>query len=323
MVLQIADLTEQLRIARLPRNSSNSSRPPSTDLYKPPRNTNNSLRQKSGKKSGGQPGHVGATLLFNQAVADVSIQHSADYCKACGNDLSKAEAVAEEVRQVIDIPSPRYVIINHIACKKICGCGHCNHGSFPANIKGPVSYGPGTEALVVNLSTQQYLPYNRLSKLMGDLYGIAISEGTIANILERFERKASTVYEHIRQQVFNSEVVGSDETGAKVNGNNNWFHTYQNPQWTFIGYHESRGVNARDEFYPFGLPNTILVTDCLAMQLSTPAKGHQVCMDHLLRELNAMEQEHPRRRWPPQMKALIKEALDLKKRAIRLDRWNK
>jgi transposase len=316
--LQIADLTEQLRIARLPKNSSNSSRPPSTDLYKPLRNTNNSLRQKSGKKSGGQPGHAGSTLLFNQRVPDATVRHSADYCEACGIDISRLDTVTEEIRQVIDIPSPKYVITNHITYKKVCSCGHCNHGCFPANVKSAVSYGPGTQALVVNLSTRQYLPYDRLSKLIGDLYGIAMSEGTIANILARFEQKASTVYEHIRQQIFKSEVVGSDETSANVNGQNHWFHTYQNPLWTFIGYHQSRGINARDAFYPSGLPNTILVTDCLAMQLTTPAKEHQVCLDHLLRELNAMEQEYPRRHWPVQMKALIKNALDLKKKEYTL-----
>ena len=112
--------------------------------------------------------------------------------------------------------------------------------------------------------------------------------------------------------MFASPVVGSDETGSKVNGHTHWFHTYQNPEWTFIGYHASRGAEARDAFYPVGLPNSILVTDCLAMQLSTPAKKHQVCMPHLLRELNAMEQEYPRRQWPVQMKALIKDAQDLK-----------
>jgi transposase len=315
---QIADLTEQLRIAKLPKNSSNSSRPPSTDLYKPVRNTNNSLRQKSGKKSGGQPGHAGSTLLFNPTAPDATHYYSADYCQMCGIDISKVDSVPEETRQVIDIPSPRYVITNYITYKKVCSCGHCNHGCFPANVKSAVSYGPGTQALVVNLSTRQYLPYDRLSKLIDDLYGIAMSEGTIANILARFEGKASVVYEHIRQQIFKSEVVGSDETGANVNGHKHWFHTYQNPLWTFIGYHQSRGINARDAFYPAGLPNTILVTDCLAMQLSTPAKEHQVCMDHLLRELNAMEQEYPRRHWPVQMKELIKSALDLKKQEYTL-----
>jgi transposase len=140
-----------------------------------------------------------------------------------------------------------------------------------------------------------------------------MSQGTIANMLKRFEAKAQTVYEHIQSAIPKAEVAGSDETSAKVNGQTHWFHTYQTPEWTFIGYHASRGKQARNLFYPQGLPNTQLVTDCLVMQLSTPAKGHQACLDHLLRELNAMEQEYPGCTWTLQMKALFKEAIALKK----------
>ena len=310
---QIADLIQQLHIAKLPRNSSNSSRPPSTDLYKPPRNTNNSLRQKSGKKTGGQPGHAGSTLLFNTALPDAIIRYSASYCESCGNDLSVVNAEPEEVRQVVDIPVPRCCITNHITFKKVCTCGHCNHGSFPANVKSYVSYGPAVEALIVNLSTRQYIPFARLATLIGDQYGITMSQGTIANILERFEVKARSIYEYIQSAIPKAEVAGSDETSIHVNGHKNWFHTYQTPDWTFIGHDESRGKAAQQKFYPLGLPNTSLVTDCLAMQLSTPARIHQVCVDHLLRELNAMSQEHPSQDWTVQMKILFKQALELKK----------
>ena len=308
---QMALVQEQLGIAKLPRNSSNSSRPPSTDLFKPNRNT--SLRVKSGKKSGGQPGHNGATLLRSENKADVTIIHAASYCGSCGHDLSTVDAVEEYMRQLIDVPCPKYIVTNHITCKKVCPCGHCNHGSFPVNINSSVSYGPGVEALVINLSTRQYLPYNRLSILIRDLYGIQISEGTIANILERFGRKAASVYERIRQQIFKAEVVGSDETSANVNGSKHWLHTYQSVQWTFIGYHPSRGAIARDTFYPHGLPNAILVTDCLAMQLATETREHQVCLSHLLRELKAMQEDYPKQVWPTQITALFKKAMELKK----------
>jgi len=126
---QVVVLQEQLRIAKLPRNSSNSSRPPSTDLFKPNRNT--SLRVKSGKKSGGQPGHKGATLLKSENKADVTVIHAASYCGSCGHDLSPVDAIEVYMRQLIDVPCPKYIVTNHITCKKVCPCGHCNHGSFP------------------------------------------------------------------------------------------------------------------------------------------------------------------------------------------------
>jgi transposase len=302
-----------LRIAHLPRNSSNSSRPPSTDLYKPVRNTNNSLRKKTGRKTGGQPGHAGSTLLFNMSVPDAIISHSASFCESCGNDLSLCDSEQEDVRQVVDIPDPRCTITNHITYKKVCTCGYCNHGSFPANVKSYISYGPAVEALVVNLSTRQYIPLARLATLIGDQYGIIMSQGTVANILERFELKAQSVYDYIQAAIPKAEVAGSDETSIKVNGNRNWFHTYQTTDFTFIGFHPSRGKVAQEEFYPLGLPNTDLVTDCLAMQLATPARTHQLCVPHLLRELTAMKQEHPNQHWSEQMIIVLELALELKK----------
>ena len=285
--------------------------PPSTDLYRPKRNNNHSLRHSSGKKTGGQKGHAGSTLEFNTSVTDFTVEYAADYCSECGKDLSMIQGVQQEVRQMIDIPVPRPVLTNHITLSKLCSCGYCNRGEFPGSVRSHVGYGSGVEALVVNLSTRQYIPYRRLAEFLNDVFGISISEGTVANLSERFEGKAERVYEHIQQQIPKAEVVGSDETGAKVNGSNGWFHTYQTPLWTFIGYHISRGKEARELFFPTGLPKTILVSDCLAMQLSTPAAAHQACMAHLLRELNAMQEAHPDQIWPTKLRTLFQQALQL------------
>jgi transposase len=311
---QIIDLTKQLRIAKIAKNSSNSGRPPSTDMFKPARKTNSSLRKKTGRKTGGQPGHAGSTLLFSTAIPDLEFFHGPAYCAACGNDLSVVQPAQQNIRQVVDIPPPKYVLTNHISYDKVCNCGHCNKGYFPENVRSHVGYGPELEALVANLHARQYIPYGRTATLIEDLYGISISEGTVANMLQRYTQKASVVYDDIQKQVYQSEVVGADETGAKVNGNTHWFHVYQTPELTFIGHHPSRGIDGREAFFPNGLPHSILVTDCLAMQLSTPAKGHQVCLSaHIMRELKAIEEEHPDQQWPLLLKKLFEDALELKK----------
>lgn len=102
--------------------------------------------------------------------------------------------------------------------------------------------------------------------------------------------------------------MGSDETSVKVNGRKDWFHTYRSSEYTFIGYHPSRGYNAQKVFYPVWLPHSILVSDCYAMQLGTPAAAHQLCHAHLARELNAFEQAFPGQQWPKKIKALFQEA---------------
>lgn len=309
---EIAALKEALRIAKLPKNSSNSSRPPSTDFYKPKRNKNYSLRQKTGRKPGGQPGHKGATLEFCTDTPDQEIEHTVEKCAVCGKDLTNIPGEKEHTHQVVDIAIPKRILINHTTLTKYCSCGHCNKASFPAGAEGPVNYGNNIRGLIANLSVRQYMPYKRTVEFIEDVFSIPMSEGTVTNLLVQFERSAQKVYHDIHQQVFHSPVAGADETSVKVCGTKHWFHTYQTPKHTFIGYHPSRGTKAQETFYPGGLPNSILVTDCLAMQLSTPAAAHQVCLAHIMRELRAFQQAHPEQYWPAEIKKLFQKALDLR-----------
>ena len=310
-IKQIADLKEALRISKLPANSSNSSRPPSTDIYKPKRNLNYSLREKSGRKPGGQPGHRGSTLQFSNETPDKEIEHVVEKCIGCGKDLSDVPGQREHTHQVVDIAIPKRVLTNHTIVTKYCSCGQCNKAAFPRGTEGKVNYGNNLRALVVNLSARQYIPYKRTVEFIEDIFGVTMSQGTVTNLLAQFERSADKEYKRIQQQVFESPVVGSDETSGKINGTKGWFHTYQTSACSFIGFHCSRGIIAQEEFFPGGLPNAIMVSDCLAMQLSTPAAAHQACLAHLLRELKAIEQAHPEELWPVSIKELFLRAIQL------------
>ena len=217
----------------------------------------------------------------------------------------------EHTHQVVDIAIPRRVITNHTIVTKYCSCGQCNKATFPRGTEGKVNYGNNLRALVVNLSARQYIPYKRTVEFIEDIFGIPMSQGTVTNLVAQFERSAEKEYKRIQQQILESPVVGSDETSANVNGTKGWFHTYQTTSCSFIGFHPSRGIVAQEEFFPDGLPNAILVSDCLAMQLSTPAAAHQACLAHLLRELKAMQEAHPEELWPTKMKELFLNALEL------------
>lgn len=309
---EIEALKEALRIARLPKNSANSSRPPSTDLYKPKRSPVN-LREKTGKKTGGQPGHKGSTLPFCNDEPDEVVVHIPDICSDCGRSLKKISSESGQIHQVVDISIPPTILINHESMVKQCTCGKCNSGSFPKGTQGMVNYGPNISALVVNLSVRQYIPYGRIVELIWDLYKIRISEGTVANMLKRFAVDSEEKISEIKEELKRSKVVGADETSATVNGKKWWMHTYQNASYTFIGAHSSRGQIAQEAFFPGGFPYSILVHDCLSMQLATPAAAHQICNVHLLRELKAIVEAYPEIEWSKELIKLIKDALKLHK----------
>ncbi|MGC8501403.1 MAG: DUF6444 domain-containing protein, partial [Leptospirillia bacterium] len=126
--------------ARLRQDSHNSHKPPSTDGYQKPAPKNRSLRRKSGKKSGGQPGHKGETLKQTE-TPDFFELHVPETC-TCGADLSEVPVHSEEIRQVFDLPEPRLDVTEHKIVKKICpSCRKKVAGTPPKNVTSPVQYG--------------------------------------------------------------------------------------------------------------------------------------------------------------------------------------
>lgn len=302
--LKIASLEAELARYKTPKNSGNSHKSPSTDISPPKRNQ--SLREKSDKKPGGQPGHEGHTLKMKEDPDEV-IEHKPGICGKCGHDITNLPEYFIDKRQVVDIPPIQPLWQEHQIYGRVCSCGHATEHQFPTGVNAPVQYGGNIEAMVAYFHARQYLPVGRMAELFEHVLGLPIAESSIVNMITRFAEKAKPAYEEIKNKVMHSGCVGSDETGCKVNGKKNWFWTWQNLLVTFIVYAKSRGSITIEETFPQGLPDTILVSDRLAAQLGSSAKDHQVCLVHLLRDLNYIEQLYGNT-WATNFKTLIKEA---------------
>lgn len=307
--LHIESLEQELAVYKNRKNSGNSHIAPSVDLGAPKRNQ--SLREKSDKKAGGQQGHEGSTLTFS-ATADQIITHIPDRCGLCGNDLTPIGATLLNNRQVIDIPKPVAICTEHQVFTKTCTCGHINKGEFPVNVKANVQYGSHIEALTAYLNVRQYMPYNRIQEFYSQLMGLNISQGGIGCLLQRFTGKALPMYQEIKNRVEKAVCLGTDETGAKVNGKKHWFWTWQNEELTFIVQSPSRGYKTIAETFPNGLPNAVLVHDRWAAHFGCDAYNHQICLAHLFRDLNYIQQVH-QSNWAESLKLLFKEAIALNK----------
>jgi len=292
-----------------PKHSGNSSVPPSRDENRSP--GRQSLRERSGKRPGGQPGHEGHTLRMS-AHPDQLIEHIPQYCHHCGADLSGASGECVGRRQVVDIPPIRPVYTEHRIYRKQCPCGHATEGSFPHGVRRPVSYGSRMEGLIGYLHSRQFLPLGRMREFFHDVFSLPVSEGGLCHILNRITRKAMPVYGWIRQRIAQSGVVGADETGAKVNGKRHWFWTWQNSMLTFIAASAGRGGDTITQHFNRGFPKSILVHDCWKPHFQTPAKDHQLCIAHLLRELKYL-QERYKDPWPGEFKTRLTQAIGLKK----------
>jgi len=291
---QVADLLRQVRRLedRLARNSTNSSQPPASDgLTKPPPR---SLRPKTGRQPGGQPGHPGHTL---QPVPkpDQVIVHPLPHCPCgqCGGMALQDQPVRDyERRQVFDLPPLRLTVTEHRAEIKQCPVsGLTVKASFPAAVEAPVQYGPHFRGLTLYLAHQQLLPFDRLRQTCRDLFGQPLSLGTLTQTNARAYATLEPVEAALQRALIQAPVVNVDESGLRVAGRLHWLHVACTPNLTLYGVHGQRGTAAMDALGVLPHCRHWLVHDHWKPYYKYDAL-HALCNQHLLRELKFLHEEH-------------------------------
>lgn len=291
------------------KTSSNSSVPPSQESIaaRELRRTK-SLRKPSGKPSGGQPGHKGSTLQ-SVSMPDRIIQHEPAYCKCCGRPLDGIEYRKIRKTQIVDI---KFVVetTEEQYYEKVCQCGCVNNCDAP-NCR--IKYGDNIRALVSYLNVVQCIPFKRIAELITDLCGQKMSEGTIQNILKGNSVKSNNAYEEIRKRIECAPVVGADETGAAVGKQLHWNWIFQTDALTYVYQLKSRGQEAVDSKFPNGLPHSMLVTDRKQTYFKMNVKDHQVCLAHLLRNAEYLNELDAKQDWSRRFIHLLAHAIDLRR----------
>ncbi|MFT4073845.1 MAG: IS66 family transposase [Dysgonamonadaceae bacterium] len=296
-----------------PKDSSNSSVPPSKDSMKCEvvRRTS-SLRPKSDKSVGGQVGHMGFTRQTVDVADEITDQHS-DYCNECGAELSGAENVFEYALQEIDIPVIRPVIKEHRHYAKMCKCGYLNRSYEPRKRGGSsIVFGKNVQALVVYYNVVQCIPYERLQSMLGSVYGIEMSQGTISNIIQSAKKKAEPIIALIKDFISNSSVVGFDESGCYCQGRLDWSWIAQTTYHTLVFRASGRGGKVLEDMFGDALKNMTAVTDRHSAYFALNFLGHQICLAHILRELKYLSKVDTGQQWSKEVEGLLKEAIRLR-----------
>ena len=312
LVLQLAArLNEQeARIsaleAQLKTNSKNSSKPPSSD---PPFETL-AAKPKSGKKSGGQPGHKGQGL--SRVAAPEHVQdHLPSQCSHCGCCLENQPTTPAGCWQVFDLPQDIKVeVVEHRRFARCCPrCEKENQAALPRWLSAstPCQWGVRCRALSVYLMQQQHLPFGRTQALFKDLFGAAPSQGTLLNWLEEAHARLEPVETAVAEALVASARVGADETPARGAG---WLHCLVSEHFTWYGCHNKRGREAMESFGLLPRFAGLLMSDALS-SYAIYGGLRALCCAHLLRELVAVSERG--QRWAGQMIALllsVKEQVD-------------
>ena len=280
-MFEILILLITLLANRLNLNSTNSSKPPSSDP-----NRKKKPKSKTGNKPGGQKGHVGTTL---KKVDDP------DKIKVINVDRSKLPSgqyrqVGFESRQVFDIDISR-VVTEYRAQILEDANGRQFVASFPEGVNKAAQYGIGLKAHSVYMSQFQLIPYNRIQDYFADQLSIPVSEGSIFNFNMEAFRLLADFEGQVKNKLAASNLAHADETGINIGGKRHWLHCVSNEYWTFYHPHQKRGIDAMIDMGILPEFNGILCHDHWKPYYKIHCT-HALCNAHHLRELTrAFEQD--------------------------------
>ena len=301
---EVADLRRQLG-----KDSSNSGKPPSSDGLKKKPRIAGSLRGKSDKKSGGQPGHKGDTLRRTDHP-DLVVQHTAMACAHCRAPLTAAIVVGVEKRQVFDLPEPRIEVTEHQASSYACSCCRgATKAAFPDGVTAAVQYGPRIKAVAIYLNVQQLIPEDRVAEAMADLFGAKLlCPASIAAWTTAKAAQMQTVVAHIAALVASAPVRNLDETGFRIGGRTQWLHAASTLALTHYRAEEKRGSIPRE------MIGGVVVHDHFKPYYTLTNLAHALCNAHHLRELKALI-EIEKEPWAERMSRLLLAACSAVRRA--------
>ncbi len=297
LTARVTELERQVK-----RNSRNSSQPPAQDGFQ---KQTKSLRPKSERPVGGQPGHRGATLRLREKPEHIET-HAVTHCAGCGQDLQAQPATHYERRQVFELPVLALTVTEHRSESKTCG--HCQtrtQAPFPAGVTNVVQYGPRAQSAAVYLRNYQLLPQARTSELFADLFGHRLSPGTLGAAQQSCAAALVEVEAAIKAGLQAAPVAHFDETGLYVAGQRQWLHVASTPDLTHYATHPKRGAAATTEIGILPHFHGIAVHDAWAPYWQADCQ-HALCNAHHLRELTALV-EQGGQAWAQGLQDLLRE----------------
>lgn len=273
--------------ARLSQNSSNSNRPPSTDIKKTIPNN----REKSGKKPGGQPGREGINLEMVKNPDKTIIYKLPNICPHCLKKIVRTIMQDYEKRQEFDIPEPSpLVVTEHRAEIGLCEhCGKTIRAEFPENITAPTQYGHTIQSRAVYANQYQLIPYKRTVELLEVFFGVRISEGAIAEWNKKMYDALQPMEELIKQKIMNAPLIHADETSVRINKKLHYLHLTSTEFLTLFNLHKERSIKALMDIGILPNYSGIVVHDAYKMYFHF-SFIHALCNAHNCRELKGVFQ---------------------------------
>lgn len=289
------------------QNSQNSSKPPGSDGLKKPKTK--SLRTKSERPFGGQPGHAGATLKM-VAEPDEIERHGLTNCPHCQETLTAVAVIGYEKRQVFDIPPMRLVVTEHQAEMKQCpGCGATVQGEFPPEVSQVTQYGARIKAQASYLNNYHFIPLARTEELLNDFYGRGLSESAVLDANQQLAQLTQSSLSAIQEQLIAADVAHFDESGLRIANQLQWLHVSSTERLTIYHVDAKRGQVGMSAAGILPQFCGTALHDHWASYLAFANCQHAFCNAHHLRELQFIVDQY-QQPWAADMMQLLRTIKD-------------
>jgi transposase len=306
---QVAELEE--RVARLERlisrNSGNSSMAPSTDDLPGKKPPERKPRRGGGRGPGKQPGAPGAYLAWREHPDKTEDVFPEGSC-ACGADLAGAADLGVRYsHQVTDLPEARAETTQYDRHEVECACGRMHVADAPpeaAGAPGTVTYGLNFQAWCVFLMVMHHVPVERCADILESMSGTRPSDGWVHALLGRAAAAVAAANKTIRALIILARVICGDETPLRAGPGPKSRKKYLQVACTslltyyFLG---DRDLASFKDFVYSDLHGTVIVHDRYQNYDHFDGISHQLCCQHLLRDLEDAAQSYPEAIWPGQI----------------------
>ena len=290
---KLLELDEEIKglkekVAALCTNSTNSSKPPSSDG---PR-VKKEKKQLSRRKRGGQKGHKGKKrALLPEAEMDHIENLYPESCDKCGKTLhpNESEEPSRPLRhQVFDLPEIHPIKTEYRCYELACSCGHLTRAALPAEV-AESNFGPGVHAAVAYMASVHRGTRRGIAEIVSAVFNLDISLGAICHILERVSLAIEPETEHIRENIAAAFALNIDETGWKTAGSSRWLWVFVSSMAVFFRVASSRASRVLQSVLGESFSGVITSDDHSAYSKYHKSGVRQLCWAHLIRKLKGLK----------------------------------
>lgn len=279
LIRQNKRLTEQ--IVKLSKNSSNSSKPPSSDIVKPPKGKRSTKR----RRQGGQPGHPGVNRQpFTPDQIDQRLELPAGACDCgCRHRGQKLDPV--RIHQFAELRENPLMVTEYRLHGYVCRrCGRIVWAKLPEGVIEGQLFGPRLQALIGYMKGSLHASYSGLEAFCGEVLNINVARSHLCNVIKRVNEALAPPYEELKEHIPSEPVLNIDETGWKDKGIKYWAWVFCSPLVSFFWIAQSRSSKVLEEILGETYGGTI-VSDFFSAYVKYANKLQQFCLAHLIRDI--------------------------------------